>query len=105
MLRITISEMRNRLSHYLRLVRGGEEIEIMDRDTPIARVTQISRREGSSERSAWVKEMEKLGIIQPPKKGGALSAELLSPRNLPSLKKRARGSVLKALLEERETGR
>ena len=38
MLRVTISEMRNRLGHYLRLVKGGEEIEILNRDTPIARV-------------------------------------------------------------------
>ena len=105
MLRVTISEMRNRLSHYLRLVKGGEEIEILDRDTPIARVIQIPNREGGAKESSWVKEMEKLGIIQPPKKGGVFPTELLSPRNLPSVKKRARGSVLKALLEERETGR
>jgi len=105
MLRVTISEMRNRLSHYLRLVKGGEEIEIVDRDTPIARVTQISHREGSAGESAWVKEMEKLGIIQPPSKRDPLSTELLSLCSLPSLKKRARGSVLEALLEERKTGR
>lgn len=104
MLRVTISEMRNRLSHYLRLVKGGEEIEIVDRDTPIARVIQVSH-ERSAKESAWVKEMEKMGIIQPPQKRGPLPAELLSPRDLPSLKKKTRRSVLEALLEERKTGR
>jgi len=105
MLRVTISEMRNRLSQLFEARKGGEEIEIVDRDTPIARVVQISHREGSAGESAWIKEMEKLGIIQPPQKGGTLPAELLSLRNLPSVKKRGRGSVLEALLEERETGR
>ena len=30
MIQVSISEIKNRLSHYLKLVRGGEEIEILD---------------------------------------------------------------------------
>jgi len=104
MIRVSISEMKNRLSHYLRLVKGGEELEILDRDTPVARVTHISLPQGGTEKSAWVKEMEKLGIIHPPEKKGTLPPELLSPHDLPTMRKRGR-SVLDALLQEREAGR
>lgn len=38
MIRANVTEIKNRLSHYLRLVRGGEEIEFVDRKTPLARI-------------------------------------------------------------------
>jgi prevent-host-death family protein len=43
MIQVSISEIKNRLSHYLKLVRGGEEIEILDRKTPLARIVHISK--------------------------------------------------------------
>jgi prevent-host-death family protein len=44
MLRANITEIKNRLSHYLRLVKGGEEVEIIDRKTPLARIVGIVNR-------------------------------------------------------------
>jgi len=102
MIRVNISEMKNRLSHYLRLVKGGEEIEIVDRDTPIARVIHVAQSE-DTKKVAWIKEMEKIGIIQPPEKEGLLK-KILSPEALPSVKE-DHGSVLDALLYERGKGR
>jgi prevent-host-death family protein len=42
MRRVSVSELKNRLSHYLRLVKKGESIEIVEHDTPIARVTSVA---------------------------------------------------------------
>ena len=36
--RVNIRELKSRLSHYLRLAKGGESVEIMDRGTPIGRI-------------------------------------------------------------------
>jgi len=50
MIRASVSETKNRLSHFIRLVRGGEEVEIMDRDTPVAmRMTIIAIMGGSND--------------------------------------------------------
>ncbi len=38
---VRIAELKNRLSAYLREVRGGEEILVSDRETPIARLVPI----------------------------------------------------------------
>ena len=100
MIRASVSEAKNRLSHFLRLVRGGEEVEIMDRDTPVARIVHVSKSTAREKKAAWIAEGVRLGIITPPQ-GGELS---------PDFFKRKRGfpegeDVLKALLEERDEGR
>jgi len=41
MVRVNVTEIKNLLSHYLRLVKGGEKIEIVDRNTPLAQVIWI----------------------------------------------------------------
>jgi len=38
MKRVKIAELKNQLSRYLRAVEGGAEIEVTDRDRPIARI-------------------------------------------------------------------
>ena len=35
---VNIREFKNRLSHYLRLAKAGESVEIMERGTPIGRI-------------------------------------------------------------------
>jgi len=100
MIRASVSEAKNRLSHFLRLVRGGEEVEIMDRDTPVARIVHVSKSAAREKKAAWIAEGVRLGIITPPQ-GRELS---------PDFFKRKRGfpegeDVLKALLEERDEGR
>ena len=44
------AELKNRLSEYLRLVEGGEEIEIRKRNVPIARVVPLRRKPSPSGR-------------------------------------------------------
>ena len=41
MTRVKIAELRNHLSKYLRAVENGEELEITDRDRPIARLVPL----------------------------------------------------------------
>jgi len=104
MIQVNISEIKNRLSHYLRLVRGGEQIEIVDRKTPLARIIHVSQVAPENSEAAWIKELEQLGIVLPPKEKG-FSAEFFNHEQLKSLPGNSKHSVLKALLEERESGR
>lgn len=43
---VRIAELKARLSEYLRLVRRGHPVIVMDRDTPIARIVPIEPRGG-----------------------------------------------------------
>ncbi|MBL7211976.1 MAG: type II toxin-antitoxin system Phd/YefM family antitoxin [Desulfobacteraceae bacterium] len=97
MIRVNISEVKNRLSYYLRLVRGGEQIEILDRKTPLARLIHVSQSDVGQNKTPWIKEMEQLGIVTSPQQRG------LPPEVLHGEKKKT--DVLKALLHERDTGR
>ncbi len=42
--RVKISELKAHLSEYLRHVRRGHTVEVMDRDTPVARVVPFEER-------------------------------------------------------------
>ncbi|MFH0800142.1 MAG: hypothetical protein V2A66_08195 [Pseudomonadota bacterium] len=42
MTHVKTAEFKSRLSHYLSLIRGGDELIITDRKTPIARVVPYS---------------------------------------------------------------
>ena len=54
MIRATISQLRNGLSAYLRRVRRGESILIMDRKIPVARLIPVEASPGvHQERSAY----------------------------------------------------
>ena len=104
MIRVNISEIKNRLSHYLRLVRGGEEIEILDRKTPLARIVHVSQAGTHDDETPWIKDVEHLGIVMPPRKKGFPRGLLTKGIVAPRAGKVKRG-VLEALLEERSTGR
>ncbi len=39
---VNIRELKSRLSHYLRLVKSGEDVEITDRGVPIGRIVPIA---------------------------------------------------------------
>jgi prevent-host-death family protein len=103
MIKVNISEIKNRLSHYLRLVKGGEEIEIVDRKTPLARMVGIGDLSYKQKGASWVKEMCDLGIIIPPKRR-RVSSTFLRVDQVISSEGNTCG-VLKALLEERDRGR
>jgi prevent-host-death family protein len=44
-----IAELRDRLTHYLRAVRAGEEIIIRDRQRPIAKIVPFSAEDENEE--------------------------------------------------------
>src|SRR5262252_5089668 len=97
MLRVTISALKNNLSRYLRSVRRGESVEILDRDTPVARIVPPPRNSPEDRTSAWFEDQVRAGVIK--RGSGKFSSRLL--------KKRPPGKpgVLDALLEERRGGR
>lgn len=40
---VSVSEVKARLSHYLRSVRRGGEVQILDRGVPVARIVGVSQ--------------------------------------------------------------
>jgi len=102
-IRANVTEIKNRLSHYLRLVKGGEEIEVVDRKTPLARIVGIWKLPHNEKSAPWVKEMYDLGIVGPPKRT-QVSSDFLSIGKIPSSEGDTCG-VLGALLDERDKGR
>ena len=91
-----VSELKARLSEYLRQVQAGEEVLITDRGNPVARLLPVSR--AGVLRESLV-TMEKEGLIR-------LGSGKL-PKDFWAMPRAAdpQGSVLGALLEERESGR
>ena len=91
-----VSELKARLSEYLNRVKAGEEVLITSRGNPVARLLPVSRMKAGRETMA---NMEKRGLIK--LGSGRLPQDFWG---LPKPKDPA-GSVLQALLEEREKGR
>jgi prevent-host-death family protein len=100
MIRTKISSLKNRLSHYLRLVRAGEVVEIVDRKTPLARIEAVESFESRSKSAGWLQRMVELGMIAPPPKKLSLS-EFARLDRVVSEKGKHTG-VLDALRKERE---
>lgn len=74
MVRVRIRELKDRLSYYLRLVRGGETVVILDRNRPIA---EIQSRESDSPEDAVPRYLEELsvrGLLVRQKEGNVESA-------------------------------
>src|SRR2546428_2906056 len=93
-----IAELKNNLSRYLEHVRGGGSVLVLDRDRPIAQLAPLTRTVSTTgavrER---LKRLEHRGLIR--RGTGGRPAWLGRHRPV-----RLRGSVLPALLRERETG-
>ncbi len=83
-----VSELKNRLSHFLRLVRRGESVTILDRGRPVARLTRVESSD------AEIDALVAAGLARPPL--AALPKDFLT-RRLP----RPKASVQEALLEAR----
>jgi antitoxin (DNA-binding transcriptional repressor) of toxin-antitoxin stability system len=58
----TISDLKNRLSYYLRFVRRGETVLVLDRDRAIARIEPI----GAGAAAGDVAELVRAGVLRPP---------------------------------------
>jgi antitoxin (DNA-binding transcriptional repressor) of toxin-antitoxin stability system len=98
MISVNISDLKNRLSHYLDRVRRGESVLVRDRDRVIARIDPAGRTEGAARTDdARLDELEQRGTIR--RGAGALGASWLKRRP------KVRADVVAALLDEREDGR
>lgn len=92
MTRVSVSELKARLSHYLREVERGGEVQIVARGVPVARLTPLA----SADRSRGDQRRERLvrdGVLRP---GSGDAATVLGEPPLA-----VGSSVLEALLEDR----
>ncbi len=94
---VNIAELKNRLSHYLRMVRRGEAVLVRDRDRVIARIEpaggSASEHKNDSDR---LLDLELKGIVR--RGRGGISSKLLA--KLP----KTNADVLATLLQERKEG-
>jgi prevent-host-death family protein len=93
--RATISQLKNRLSAYLKKVRAGHSILILDRDEPIARIERVAPEERPGDR---LTRLERSGLL-------LRSTATLSVEELRAPVPRPQRSVVEALMEERRDGR
>jgi antitoxin (DNA-binding transcriptional repressor) of toxin-antitoxin stability system len=90
---VRIGELKNHLSRYLRVVRSGTRVVVMDRDTPIAELRPITseRKAAASRRDDLIRR----GILIPAPRG-SLTLDELGPQV------RCRGDALAALRSDRD---
>jgi antitoxin (DNA-binding transcriptional repressor) of toxin-antitoxin stability system len=95
---VKIAELKNRLSHYLRLVQRGESILVCDRDRVIARIDRVTAHVAlpAGDRE-WLDRLERRGVIR--RGAGKPSRQWLGRR--PAVG----ADVVAALLQERDEGR
>ena len=89
MRRVTVTELKNKLSQYLRLVKKGETIEVVERSIPIARLERL-RTSDDAELSQLVRD----GIVTPAR--GAAPDDLFARPPI-----RCRGDAVRAVVEQR----
>lgn len=93
---VSISELKAKLSQYVDAVRGGQEVIVTDRGTPVARLSPVAGVRGADARMI---ELVRTGQIRPPLRRGRLNLERL---DLPA---DPEGRALATLLEERRGDR
>jgi len=92
-----ISELKDRLSHFLARVRRGESILVLDRDTVIARIEPAGHGASPTEESDWLHALELRGTLR-------RSTQPL-PRGWLGKRPKVKADMVRALLEEREEQR
>ena len=95
MQRATVSELKSRLSAYLKKVRAGETVLILDRNQPVAKIEPATAGDDPRGRLAV---LAREGLIKPAEKRVPM-------RMLKSRPPAPSKSVLEALLKERREGR
>ena len=95
---MTISELKSRLSHYLRRVRRGEKIMVCDRDTVIARIEPDGGAVVPADDDArWLADLERRGVVR----RASRTLDAGWPRRRPAVGV----DVVEALLGERRDSR
>jgi antitoxin (DNA-binding transcriptional repressor) of toxin-antitoxin stability system len=80
MKKASISQVKSKLSMYLKDVQRGETVLIFDRDRPVARLEPVSRADIPD--SDRIQELVKLGIAIAPRRRLDVDAFLAVPRPL-----------------------
>jgi prevent-host-death family protein len=93
MKRVTIRQLEARLREYLRLVKHGETIEIVERSAPIARIEAI--HPASQSMSEKVARLVREGVITPPR--APLDKSFVSRQPIP-----CKGDIVRTLIEDRD---
>ncbi len=94
---VNVAELKNRLSHYLRLVRRGTTFLVRDRDRIVARLEPAGDAPDRADEGEWLSALEREGIVRPGR--GRITAALLARRP------RVTADVVGVLLAERREGR
>lgn len=93
----TISDLKNRLSAYIRKVKAGTAILVVDRNRPVARLEPLSGTEDENAGDRLAR-LEQAGLVR--RASRPLCVEALR-RSAPSSSE----SVVEALVSERREGR
>ena len=94
--RVTISQLKNSLSAYLKKVRAGQSVLILDRNEPIAVLERVDFDERPESRLA---RLTQSGVVR--RSSTARPQAALADSKAP----KSRKSVVAALLEDRAEGR
>jgi prevent-host-death family protein len=92
---VKISELKNRLSHYLRRVQRGESLLVSNRNRVIARIDPAG--DSGTDDDRWLDDLERRGVVR--RGVGKL------PRGWLKRRPKVKADVLGVLLAEREEGR
>ena len=103
MIRATILEVQNDLSAYLRRVRSGESVLVLDHNAPVARIVPFGRGPGHVDDANDVDEGANIARLE---RAGVLSRPTVeSPLKVLGQPFRAGAGILEALLDERSKER
>src|SRR5450759_890079 len=95
---VKVSDLKNSLSHYLRLVRRGETVLVSDRNRVIARIDPAGDvASAETDDARWLDDLERRGIVR--RGAGKL------PRGWLGHRPKVKADVVGARLEERQNGR
>ncbi len=99
MIHAKISEVKDSLSAYLRRVKAGEPVVVLERSTPIARIVPVDWESENAESTGVTGGNPKLARLE--RAGIVMRRGVGSPLDAIGQPLRPRSSVLEALLEER----
>lgn len=90
---VEVSELKRRLSHYLRRARRGATVLVCNRGRVVARLVPADDGEVFSDDAAWITGLERRGTLR--------RATATLPRMWLAHRPTVRADVVRALLDER----
>lgn len=95
---VAISQLKAKLSEYLKAVRAGEEVVVTNRGVPVAKLSGIA---GSEARDGHMRRLVRSGQARPAEVDGGIDLERMS-----AVREQGHSAGLAdAVLAEREEGR